>query len=75
MINPLSSHWLRVSVLLLVVTPAIAFAVAATSEIPYSIAAVFTLYIWLLVCVILAGIALIALIGRVLGRGIRALRR
>jgi hypothetical protein len=75
MINPLSSHWLRLSVLLLLVTPAIAFAVALTSDVDFMVAAVFTLYTWVLVCVILAMIALAGLIGRLLGRGIRALRR
>ena len=75
MINPLMSHWLRVSVLLLLVTPVIAFAVALTSNVEFTIAVVFTVYTWVLVCVILAGIAFAGLIGRLLGRGIRAIRR
>jgi hypothetical protein len=73
--NPLSAHWLRISVLLLLVTPVIAFAVAFSSGVDYMIAVFFTLYTWLLVCVILAGIALTGLIGRLVGKGIRALRR
>jgi hypothetical protein len=75
MINPLMSHWLRVSVLLLLATPVIAFAVEATSEVDFAIAAFFTMWVWVFVCVILAGIALAGLIGRLLGRGIRAIRR
>jgi hypothetical protein len=75
MINPLMSHWLRVSVLLLLATPLIAFAVAFTSDVDFMIAVVFTVYTWVIVCVILAGIALAGLIGRLLGRGIRAIRR
>ena len=73
--NPLMSHWLRVSVLLLLVTPVIAFAVAFSSDVDFMIAAFITMWVWVLVCVILAGIALAGLIGRLLGRGIRAIRR
>jgi hypothetical protein len=75
MINPLSSHWLRLSALLLIATPVIAFAVAFTSNVDYMIAAFFTVWVWVLVCVILALIALAGVVGRLLGRGIRALRR
>lgn len=73
--NPLSSHWLRVSVLLLLTTPIIAFAVAVTSDVDLGFAAFFTLYIWAGVCVILALGAFIGLAARLVGRGIRALRR
>jgi hypothetical protein len=73
--NPFGSHWLRLSVLLLIATPIIAFAAAATSDVDFTLAAIFTLYIWVFVCVILAGIALLGLVARLLGRGIRALRR
>lgn len=73
--NPLSSHWLRVSALLLLATPIIAIAVAATSDVDFGFAAFFTLYIWAGVCVILAAVALVGLLARLLGRGIRALRR
>ena len=74
--NPLSTHWLRVSVLLLLATPLVAFAVALSEGgIDYTLAVVFTLYMWAAVCVILALIALAGVIGRLVGRGIRALRR
>jgi hypothetical protein len=73
--NPLSSHWLRVSALLLLATPIIAFAVAVTSDVDFGFAALLTLYIWAGVCVILAVFALIGLMTRLVGRGIRALRR
>ncbi len=74
--NPFSTHWLRVSVLLLLVTPAVAFAVALSEGgIDYTLAVLFTLYMWGAVCVILALIALAGVIARLLGRGIRALRR
>jgi hypothetical protein len=73
--NPLSSHWLRVSALLLLATPIIAIAVAVTSDVGFAFAASFTLYIWAGVCVILAAVALVGLMARLLGRGIRALRR
>lgn len=74
--NPLSSHWIRISALLLLAMPAVAFAVAASEGgIDYSLALFFTLYIWLGVCVILALIALGGVIVRLLGRGLRALRR
>jgi hypothetical protein len=75
-VNPFSSHWLRLSALLLLVMPAVAFAVAASEGgIDYSLALFFTLYIWLGVCVILALIALAGVIGRLVNRGVRALRR
>ena len=74
--NPLSTHWLRVSVLLLLVTPLVAFAVALSEGgIDYTLAVVFTLYMWAAVCVILALIALAGVVGRLVSRGIRALRR
>ncbi len=73
--NPLLSHWLRVSALLLLATPIIAFAVAITSDADFAFAAIFTLYIWVGVCVILALVAFIGLVARLVGRGIRALRR
>ena len=74
--NPFSTHWLRVSVLLLLATPLVAFAVALSEGgIDYTLAVVFTLYIWAAVCVILALIALAGVIGRLVTRGIRAFRR
>lgn len=73
--NPLASHWLRMAVWLFVAAPVIALMVMFTSEAGFTIAIIFTLYMWALVCVILALIALIGLIVRLLGRGMRALRR
>ena len=73
--NPLASHWLRVSVLLLIAMPVVAFALALTSEIDMNLALVFTLYAWLLVCVILAAVAVVGLVVRLIGKGMRALRR
>ena len=73
--NPLSSHWLRVSALLLLATPIIAFATAVTSDVEFGFAAYFTLYIWAGVCVILALVAFTRLVVSLAGRGIRALRR
>lgn len=73
--NPLSSHWLRLSVLLLLVAPAIAIAVALSGDISFRVALVITLYVWALVCGILALVALGGLVLRLLGRGMRAIRR
>jgi hypothetical protein len=74
-VNPLASHWLRVSVLLLIAMPIVAFALALTSEVDIRLALVFTLYAWLVVCVILAAVATVGLIVRLVGKGMRALRR
>ena len=73
--NPLRSHWLRMTAWLLLASPVIALAVVLTTEAPFSMAIYFTLFTWALVCVILALIALSGVIGRLLGRGLRALRR
>jgi hypothetical protein len=74
--NPLATHWLRISVLLLLAMPVVALAVAWTEGgLDYRLVMAITLYMWLAVCVILALIALAGVIGRLLGRGIRALRR
>lgn len=73
--NPLASHWLRLSVLLLLLAPAIAFAVALSGDIDFRVALVITLYVWALVCGILALVALAALFVRLVGRGMRAIRR
>lgn len=73
--NPFRSHWLRLSAMTFILTPLIAYGAAATSDVPWVFAGIFTLYIWAFVCVILALAALIALIGRLVGRGIRAIRR
>ena len=75
MINPLHSHWLRVSVLLLIASPIVAVAVSITSDVPVSVTLLITLYVWAGVCVILAVVALVGLAVRLFGRGMRALRR
>ena len=75
MINPLASHWLRVAVLLFVASPVVAAAVMVSSGIDFGFALALTLYMWALVCVILAAIALVGLLVRLVGRGVRALRR
>jgi len=74
-VNPLASHWLRLSVWLLVASPILAFAIALTMDVGFTFALVLTLYMWLLVCGILALVALGRLIARLLNRGWRALRR
>lgn len=73
--NPLASHWLRVSFLLLAAMPAVSLLLAITSDIGWTFALALTLYAWALVCVILAAIALVGLTARLVGRGMRALRR
>ena len=73
--NPFASHWLRLSVWLLLASPIVAFAVMLSTGVEFAPAIMFTLYMWALVCVILALIALAALCGRLFRRGLRALRR
>lgn len=73
--NPLASHWFRIAVLLFVASPAVALLVVLTTNADFTTAIALTLYMWALVCVILALIAFAGLIVRVLGRGLRALRR
>ena len=73
--NPLASHWLRLAAWLFIASPVVAFAVALTQEVDFGFAMILTLYMWLLVCVILALIALAGLILRAIHWGMRALRR
>lgn len=73
--NPLHSHWLRLAVWLFVVSPVVAFAVAFTQQVDFTFALILTLYMWALVSVILALIALAGLALRLMHWGIRALRR
>ncbi len=73
--NPFASHWFRITVALLAASPLVAFAVVLTTGADFHTSLVLTLYMWSIVCVILALIALAGLILRVLGRGVRALRR
>ncbi len=73
--NPLASHWLRLAFWLFVAAPVVAFAAAFTQNVGFMLALVITLYIWAMVCVILALIALAGLLVRLFGWGIRAIRR
>ena len=73
--NPLASHWLRIAIWLLLATPIVALAVVVVTDAPFSLALSVTLYIWAFVCVILALIALGGLVVRLVGWGVRALRR
>ena len=66
---------LRVALLLFVASPAVALLVVLTTNAGFTTAIALTLEMWALVCVILALIAFAGLIVRVLGRGLRALRR
>lgn len=73
--NPVATRWLRLSVFLLIAAPVVALAVSLTSDVEYMLAVALTLYAWLGVCVILALIAFAGVIVRLLGRGMRAIRR
>ena len=73
--NPLHSHWLRLAVWLFAASPVVAFAVAFTQQVDFTFALILTLYMWALVSVILALIALAGLVLRLMHWGIRALRR
>jgi hypothetical protein len=74
-VNPLASHWFRVALLLVAASPAVALFVVLTTNADFTTAIALTLYVWFFVCVILALIAFAGLIVRLLGRGVRALRR
>jgi hypothetical protein len=73
--NPLQAHWIRITLWLLIGAPIVALAVALTADVDFRTAIAITLYMWVLVCGILALIALSGLIVRLLGRGLRAIRR
>ena len=73
--NPLASHWLRLAFWLLLASPVVGLVIWLTEDVDFMFALVITLYIWLFVCVILALIALGGLIVRLVGWGIRAIRR
>jgi hypothetical protein len=74
-VNPLAWHWLRLSLWLFAASPVLAFAIALTTDAPFMVALLLTLYMWGLVCVILALIAVAGLLVRLVNRGWRALRR
>lgn len=73
--NPLASHWFRLAGWLFLASPVVALLVVLTTDAPFSFALIVTLYMWALVCVILALIALAGLSVRLVGWGIRAIRR
>jgi hypothetical protein len=73
--NPLASHWLRLAVWLLILTPVVAYGVSVVNDVPFSAAMFGAVYIWAMVCVILALIAIAGLLVRLLNWGIRAIRR
>lgn len=73
--NPLASHWFRLAGWLFLAAPIIALLIVPAADVPFTFALVITLYIWGLVCVILALIAFAGLLLRLVGWGIRAIRR
>jgi hypothetical protein len=74
-VNPLASHWLRMALWLFIASPIVALLVVLTTDVGFNIAIIFVMYMWAVVCVILALIAFAGLILRLIGRGMRALRR
>ena len=73
--NPLASHWFRLAVWLFLASPIVAVLVALTANADFTLALVVTLYMWAVVCVILALIAAGGLLYRLIAWGIRAIRR
>lgn len=73
--NPLASHWFRLVAWLFLASPIVAVLVVLTTDAPFGLALMVTLYIWGFVSVILALIALVGLVVRLVGWGLRALRR
>lgn len=73
--NPLASHWLRLAFWLLLASPVVGLVIWLTEDVDFMFALVITLYIWVFVCVILALIALVGLVVRFVGWGIREIRR
>jgi hypothetical protein len=71
----MASHWLRLGFFLLLASPVVALLLAITTGVEFGVALALTLYTWAMVCVILAAIATAGLVVRLLGWGIRALRR
>ncbi len=73
--NPLASHWLRLSVWLLLASPILAFFIGLSTGADFKVALILTLYTWAIVCVILAFIAVVGIGFRLMNRGWRAFRR
>jgi hypothetical protein len=74
-VNPLASHWLRLTLWLALATPVIALLAAWSTGAGFTLALYISVYVWAVVCAILALFAVIGLAARLVGRGIRALRR
>lgn len=73
--NPLASHWLRLSLWLLLATPIVILLVVLVEGAPLAVVFIVTFWVWVVVCVILAAIALAGMVARLAHRGWRALRR
>ena len=73
--KPHDSHWLRLAFWLAIASPIVALAVVLTTGAGFKLALFLTLYMWVMVCVILALIALVGLIFRAMQWGVRAIRR
>lgn len=73
--NPLASHWLRLSLWLLLATPVVILLVVLVEGAPLAVVFIVTFWVWVVVCVILAAIALAGMVARLAHRGWRALRR
>jgi hypothetical protein len=74
-VNLLHSHWLRMSFWLFIASPLVALAITLTTDAPFTLALALTLYMWAFICAILALIALVGVALRLIGWGMRALRR
>jgi hypothetical protein len=74
-LNPLASHWFRIAVWLFIASPIVAVAVVLATDASFMLALAVTLYMWAFVSVILALIALGGLMVRLVGWGVRAIRR
>ena len=72
--NPLASHWFRLAVWLFLASPIIAILVAFSAHADFMLALNVTLSIWVLVCLILALIALGGLLVRAAAWAMRAVR-
>jgi hypothetical protein len=73
--NPFASHWLRLSLWLLVASPIVALVVVLIEGAPLAVVLIVTFWVWVVVCVILAAIALTGMVARLAHRGWRAFRR
>jgi hypothetical protein len=74
-VNPLASHWFRIALWLFIASPIVAVAVVLATDASFALALAVTLYMWAFVSVILALIALGGLLVRLVGWGVRAIRR